>query len=573
MAPATSAISSAGAGTRRVIIFLWALLVASCALPVGILAALSWRASEDARVDAEDLVRRTVEVIYQHTLKVMETEELVLDRVVAAISAMKSEDIRKSEAIAALLHKSKEGKEEVSLIWILDAQGDAIVTSRPGLVLFNAADRDYFVAHRDRDAGMFIGTSHPARRTGRMIFDLSKRISSTDGGFAGVAAVSVSSAYLQGFFASVDARPGRVAQLVRVDGEVLARSPRGVETQRLAVSDPLMRAISRADQAITWNASPADDSERLIGFRRVSPYPLFVTFALGRSAALQPWLSESVFDASILIPSGVLLGLVALLALRGARQEKAALARLAAEIRERSTIEAQLRQAQKMEALGELTSGLAHDFNNLLTAIRIYVDVIQGAVTDTRVRKSADAMIKEIERAGSLIRSLLAFARRQPLEVQTFDLNATIRGMQSLLRQSVGAAIFIELDLAPDLWPVKADVNQTEVAILNLAINARDAMPVGVLRIVTANAKLSGEPEGLIGCYVSLSLIDTGTGMPPETVARAFEPFFTTKAPEKGSGLGLSSVYGFAQQSHGTVVIRSKPVEGTAVTIYLPRGN
>jgi len=340
---------------------------------------------------------------------------------------------------------------------------------------------------------------------------------------------------------------------------------------RLAVADPLTRAIAGSDQGITWSKSSTDHAQRLIGYRRIGAYPLYVTFAIDRAAALQPWYSKLLFDSSILIPSGILLALVTLLALHGARQQRAALAQLAAETRERATVEAQLRQAQKMEALGELTSGLAHDFNNLLTAIRIYVDVIHGALTDAKVRRFADAMVKEIERAGNLIRSLLMLARRRPLDMQAFDVNATIRGMEPLLRQSVGPAICIEFDLAPDLWSVKADVNQTDVAILNLAINARDAMPVGVLRIATANVELTGEPDGLAGPHVSISVTDTGTGMSTETIARAFEPFFTTKAPEKGSGLGLSSVYAFARQSNGTVVIASKQGEGTTVTIYLPR--
>jgi len=571
MAPAMSAGRPAGKVTRPVIAFLLTLLVASMLLPAGILAALSWRAYVDARADAEDRVRRTIEVIYQHALKVLETEDLVLDRVVAAASRTEPGDIRSSEAMSALLHKVNEAKEQIALILVMDAKGDVIASSRPGLDALNLSDRDYFVAQRDGDAGTFIGTLHLGRLTGLPVFNLSRRISSADGRFQGVAAVSVPSAYLQGFFASVDAGPGRVAQLVRADGEILVRSPPLADAQRLAVADPLMRAMSGADQGITRSGHSVDDSQRLIGYRRVGSYPLYVIVAIDRAAALQPWYARSMIDASILIPGGVLLALVTLLALRGARAQRAALAQLAAETRERVTVEAQLRQAQKMQALGELTSGLAHDFNNLLTAIRIYVDVIHGALTDAKVRKFADAMVKEIERAGNLIRSLLTLARRRPPEMQVFDVNATIRGMESLLRQSVGPAIDIAFDLAPDLWRVKADVNQTDVAILNLAINARDAMPVGVLRIATANVELTGEPDGLAGPHVSISVTDTGTGMSTETIARAFEPFFTTKAPEKGSGLGLSSVYAFARQSNGTVVIASKQGEGTTVTIYLPR--
>jgi signal transduction histidine kinase len=311
----------------------------------------------------------------------------------------------------------------------------------------------------------------------------------------------------------------------------------------------------------------------LTGFQRIDPYRLYITLEIDRATALAPWYASLRFQAGILVPGAVVLFLVTLLALCGARREQAALVGLAAETRQRATIEAQFRQSQKMETLGELTSGLAHDFKNLLTAIRIYVDAIQESLTDRKVRKFAEAAVREVHRADSLIRSLIAFARRQPLEVRTFDLNEAVCNMKPLLRQSVGVGVTIELALAPDLWPVKADVNQTEVAILNLAINARDAMPSGgTLRIATSSQELDGEPDCLVGPYVSICLSDSGSGMSPGVLARAFEPFFTTKAPDKGSGLGLSSVYGFARQSQGTAVIASAPGAGTSVTVYLPRG-
>jgi signal transduction histidine kinase len=569
MAPDLSPGRPAGEASHRVIVFLLTLLVASAVLPVVILAALSWRGYVEARADAEDRARRSVAVIDRHTLSVLETEDMALDRVVAAATGMEPADVRSSEAVATLLHKVNETMAHMSAILVVDAKGDVIASSGQGLDPPNVSDQDYFVAQRDRDAGTFVGAVHPGT-TGRPVFDLSRRISSADGAFEGVVVVTMSPAYLEGFFASVDAGPGRVAQVVRADGEILVRDPPAADVQRLAAADPLMRAIAASDQGIAWSMSSADGSQRLIGHCRVGFYPLYVTVAIDRTAALQPWYANMMFDASILIPCALLLAVVTLLALRGARRQNAALAQLAAETRERMTVEARLRQAQKMEALGELTSGLAHDFNNLLTAIRIYVDVIHGALTDAKVRKFADAMVTEIERAGNLIRSLLTLARHRPQEMQAFDVNATIRGMESLLQQSVGPGIDIAFDLAPDLWWAKADVNQTDVALLNLAINARDAMPSGVLRLATANAELAGEPDGLTGRYVAISVTDTGTGMSRETVARALEPFFTTKAPGKGTGLGLSSVYAFARQSNGTVVIASQPGEGTTVTIYLP---
>jgi signal transduction histidine kinase len=181
-----------------------------------------------------------------------------------------------------------------------------------------------------------------------------------------------------------------------------------------------------------------------------------------------------------------------------------------------------------------------------------------------------------LERGRKLTGQLLAFARRQPLRVARVDINAELHRMSELLAQTVGSKIRVVNDLAPDLWPVDTDVTQLELAVINLAINARDAMPEGgVLRLRTFNTTLSPRSfdRGLImgGDFVGLEISDTGTGMPPEVLARAFEPFFTSKAPGKGTGLGLSMVYGFARQSGGSASIRSVVGRGTTVTLLLPR--
>jgi signal transduction histidine kinase len=572
-APVTLAVSSAVESTQRVIVFLRGLLVASCTLPLCVLAALAWHDYVHIRAAAEERVRRTVETIHQHTLKVLETEELILDRVLAAADGMAADEISRSAAITTLMRRMSAGKEQIASIWLVDAVGQIVASSRTMLGHFHVPERDYFVAQRDEDVGTFVGAPHIGKTSGRTVFNLSRRRTSAAGAFDGVTAVAVSVAYLQDFFRSVGAGPGEVARLVRADGELLVQSPAPSDAARPDPVDRLPVPFGAADRGVMWLVSAADKVERLTAFQRIDPYRLYVTLEVDRATALQPWYASLTFDAEILVPSAVVLTLVTLLALVRARREQIALMRLAAEMRQRATIEAQFRQAQKMGALGELTSGLAHDFKNLLTAIRIYVDVIQGSLTDRKIRKLADAVIREVHRADNLIRSLIAFARRQPMEVRTFDLNAAILGMRPLLRQSVGGGIAIEFALGRDVRPVKADINQTEVAILNLAINARDAMPAGgTLRISTANVELAGEPDCLVGPYVAIAMADTGGGMSPDVLARAFEPFFTTKAPDKGSGLGLSSVYGFARQSQGAAVITSSPGEGTSVVIYLPTG-
>ena len=242
----------------------------------------------------------------------------------------------------------------------------------------------------------------------------------------------------------------------------------------------------------------------------------------------------------------------------------------------RTRAEAELHQAQKMEALGQLTGGVAHDFNNLLTVLRGSLEMLSGRQRDPKLQARVDTALGTIERAEKLTGQLLAFSRRQPLSVARVDLNDLLHQMVELLARTVGSGIKVTTDFAPDLWPVDVDSTQLELAVINLAINSRDAMPSGgCLAVRTFNTALppraaADELSGG-GEFVSLEISDTGVGMPPEVIARAFEPFFTTKGPGKGTGLGLSMAYGFARQSGGSAAIRSEVGHGTTVTLLLPR--
>jgi CheY-like chemotaxis protein len=216
---------------------------------------------------------------------------------------------------------------------------------------------------------------------------------------------------------------------------------------------------------------------------------------------------------------------------------------------------------------------MAHDFNNLLAVVVGNLDLLEAKLeSDPEARELSDTALQAALRGAELTRQLLAFSRRQALEPKVFDLNALVRGTTQLLRRTLGERIVIQLQLAEALWPAIADPTQVESALVNLAINARDAMPRGGrLRIACFNHR--GPPaEGMAeGDYVALAVTDTGTGMEAEVARRAFDPFFTTKPVGKGTGLGLSMIYGFARQSGGHVALRTAPGEGTTVTIYLPR--
>ncbi|WP_150290089.1 CHASE3 domain-containing protein [Sphingobium estronivorans] len=289
--------------------------------------------------------------------------------------------------------------------------------------------------------------------------------------------------------------------------------------------------------------------------------------------------------------SAVLVTLLGALALRTARRRVAeaiesqralrhANKRLIAEGLEREAAEAQLRQMQKMESIGQLTGGIAHDFNNMLAIVIGSLDIARRRLTpdiDPHIAKGIDNAAEGAQRAAQLTARLLAFSRQQPLDPQPTDLNKLVGGMSELLRRTIGESIRVETVLAGGLWRASIDASQLEAAIINLCVNSRDAMPTGGrLTIETANAHLddayvAAHEDVAAGQYVMVSVTDTGTGMPPEVVERAFDPFFTTKGVGKGTGLGLSQVFGFIKQSRGHVKIYSEPGEGTIIKVYMPR--
>jgi PAS domain S-box-containing protein len=252
--------------------------------------------------------------------------------------------------------------------------------------------------------------------------------------------------------------------------------------------------------------------------------------------------------------------------------------RVEQEVAERREAEEALRQAQKMEAVGQLTGGIAHDFNNLLTIIIGNIDTVIrrfSSDSDPRARRSLENALKGAERAASLTQRLLAFSRRQPLDPRTIDVGKLLAGMSDLLTRSISESVAVQIVADVDVWPVEADPHQLENVILNLAVNARDAMPGGgTLTISAANVDFGegSAPDGVLpGQYVAIAVADSGIGMSPETVAKVFDPFFTTKEVGKGTGLGLSMVYGFAKQSGGHVEIDSTEGEGTTVRLFLGR--
>ncbi len=337
----------------------------------------------------------------------------------------------------------------------------------------------------------------------------------------------------------------------------LVRSDRGkvaMDRIRSIIAD-----VRRSENAVLQNRlSHAEDMDDWM--RLVSVLALIAVFALAAFGVFSArrWLGDLVAATTQLTESNL---------------------SLKKEIATREAAEAQIRQMQKMEAVGQLTGGIAHDFNNMLAVIISAMNLAQRKLKrgETDITQFVDAASDAAGRAANLTARLLAFSRQQPLAPQVIDANRLVTGMSDLLRRTLGETVAVETVLAGGLWRTFADTSQLENALVNLAVNGRDAMPEGGrLTIETANCHLDEgyaavHVEVPAGQYVLIAVTDTGIGMSPEVVTKAFEPFFTTKGVNKGTGLGLSQVFGFVKQSGGHVKIYSEPDRGTTVKVYLPR--
>jgi two-component system NtrC family sensor kinase len=278
------------------------------------------------------------------------------------------------------------------------------------------------------------------------------------------------------------------------------------------------------------------------------------------------WLASIASHLVFGIPATLLLFVLLGLALRRTKL-------LYAEADRREAAEAALRQSQRLEAIGRLTGGVAHDFNNLLMVIAGSVERLKVQRRDDKDARYLDMIATAAKRGETLTRQLLSFSRQQALNPQAIDLAKWIPELSDLVRRSLREDVEVAIDTSGDPCPVKVDPGEFELAILNICVNARDAMPNGgKLQVNARHVRLDGAPdvEGLTGEFAAIGFADTGSGIPAEVLPRVFEPFFTTKAASKGTGLGLSQVYGFARQSGGTATIASTPGRGTTVTIYLP---
>ncbi|MBX6742899.1 MAG: hypothetical protein IRY87_12740 [Acetobacteraceae bacterium] len=563
-----------------------ALWLAALLVPAFAFGFAAWSAWQDVRQDAEARMLRAVDVLHEHALRAFQTQEVVLTAIDDHLRGRSWDEIAQSRQVHAFLRRIERSAPTIGGLALVRPDGRLAMTSRLAVpaVPIDFSDRDYVQWHRAGHAGLFLSGVQVTRPHGWLGFVLSLGRTNADGRpDGGTIASSFPPNHFTDFFATVRHGEQDVLALLREDGAILARLPAPPEgtSHEPRPDGPLVRAwrTKASGRGVVRLTSALDGKDRLFAFRSVDPYPAVVVYGLSADAPRAAWLRR-------LRPIAVVSGLAALLLLtltalaqRTARREAAALAAAANEAEARAETEARLRQAERVGALGQIAAGIAHDFNNLIQSVSAAALLLdRRADNSDEVRRLAGLVRDAAERGTRVVRRVLDFSRQPPREEgECFDCGAALRRMRGLLAGMLGPGIRLHLDLPPTLPPAQGNRAEFETVILNLAGNARDAMPEGgtiriAARPVTVEQAIPSphDAEPLApGRYLQLTVSDTGTGMPPEVLARVGEPFFTTKPAGKGTGLGLSLARRFADRAGGALRVASRPGEGTAVTLWL----
>jgi signal transduction histidine kinase len=555
-----------------------ALLVAAVLLPFISVLAMAFSDLRTREAEATDVTLRTVRVAEEHALKVFDMNEALDARVVDLVQGLDDEGIREREAV---IHEKLQtmggGYPQVAAVAIFGHDGTLLASSRflpaPRVSI---ADREDFVGIRDGKVLDHVSKVMVGHVAGEIVFNTGVERRAEDNSFAGIVSVALRPSYFNAFYRELLGGPESpmIMALTRSDASLLAHYPvRPHRKAEPAQHNAFTAALAENRRAGVVRVHSAVDGENLIvAFRRIGSYPVYVACGYRTSAIWAAWYRHlSVLILSMFVPS-IVLWCVIWLSLRRLAAEEEAWERWQAEASMRRSIESAYRQSRKMEALGNLVGSVAHDFNNLLMIVSANVQIVRrrGAAAFDRELSAVERALKS---GQSLTRQLLGVARKQPLRNETLVVESWLPSCRELLRASLGAKVALVMDIGVEVWPMRVDVAELELALINIAVNARDAMPNGGRFAVRASNISFRHEDGfpITGDFVQLSLEDTGVGMPPEILARAFEPLFTTKPKGMGTGLGLPQVFAFCERSGGLAAIDSAIGAGTSVRLYLPR--
>ena len=553
------------------------LLVLSIVGPAAIFAFAAWYDWRETYDQSILQASRTVQILREHALKVFEANEFAIDQIEERIRGLDWQTIRNSEEIHNYLVRLVRQQRSVSSILLIAPDGKAAALSgafpTPDL---DMSDRALFIAAKNGELGTRIGEPIVGRLTGAHLVIVSRPRAAPGGAFNGIIAVATSLDRFSEFYRDITSVDENSVTLGRTDGAVLAREPPTTTgASRLTQASGFMRSVRTGGKTYR-TIGELDGVERVHSIVPVGNYPVYVSYGVSVTAMRKLWLLDMLMFGAFAVSAAVALFAVSHLALRRVRNEQQLIGQWREEVQRRESAENALRQTQKMEALGQLTGGVAHDFNNMLMVIGGNVEMLRKKVGPGAERQIA--AIEHAARSGeALTRKLLAFSRRRLVQARSVELGPFVLKVADLVKPSLPHGIELTVEIPPDVWPVQVDADDLELALVNVVLNARDAMPDGgTVTISARNRALAADSldaDHLVGDFVLLSVADSGTGIAGEHLSRVFEPFFTTKEVGRGTGLGLSQVYGFAKQNGGAVTIDSAPGNGATVNLLLRRSD
>jgi signal transduction histidine kinase/ActR/RegA family two-component response regulator len=516
-------------------------------------------------------------VAHEHALKMLETNQMLLARMLDLLGTSSDEQVlARSAEVHERLKEMASELPQVQGLFTHGADSRSLANSRvhPPPRHIDYTDRDWYAAHREeRGSPVFVTEQLRSRATGEAIFDMSRRRVFADGSFAGTVHVSLRPEYFTSFWQEMTATtPGLRMAVLRADGRFIARWPDSVpEGGAVASKHPIMQSIAGGVAAASMDTTSAFDSgKRVLVYRKLGEYPLYVTTSFRTADVLARWAWRVGLLALFVVPLTAALAFMAWVALKRTREELDAVQRLEEETTRRQRSELALAQSQKLETVGQLAGGVAHDFNNLLMIVANNVHILRLRRTQGVERELA-AIGRAVDSGTRLTRQLLALAGRQALAPERILLQERLQGMLDLVRPALPASVEIAAEVAPDTGPIFVDAPELELALINLALNARDAMEHGGRLGISARNAAPGEIDGRAGEQVVIEVTDTGSGIDAAIADRVAEPFFTTKSAGKGTGLGLSQVQALCRSAGGRMDIASRPGSGTRIRLSFPR--
>ncbi|WP_205962843.1 hybrid sensor histidine kinase/response regulator [Pararobbsia silviterrae] len=561
------------AATHRILLIVFA---ASVLVPFMCLCGYGYFDFQRRVADANDVIDRLARVGVEQAVKVMDLNEAIGTRI---IDLLGNGDDRAIRARERTLHDAMTeiggGYPQVAAISVLGVDGDLLASSR----FYPAPNesikqREDFREIRARRPKPNFSLPMLGRLTGLVIFDTGMGRSAPNGAFLGAVMIALRQDYFRSFYADlVSNNDALLIGLYRDDGGLLARYPEVRPGTNPAPNTAFVAALASGQQAGHLRMrSTIDGVERYLSYRRVGDYPLYVSVGYAHAAIFAQWWPHLMIVASLTALPCVAVWLLIAFSLRRLREEQRAWERWQSEVGLRLSAEAASRHLQRMGALGNLVANVAHDFNNLLMVVDANMSLVRH-----KGFRNAEPEVLAVERAAAnaetVARRLLSVARKQPLKPAPLDLATWLLAASGLLHTSVGHSIEMRVDVPADIWPVFTDPTELELALINIAVNARDVLqPGGRFSIVCENVRLDAADGHLAaGEYVRISLTDSGEGMSEEVRLRVFEPLFTTKVVGSGTGLGLTQVLAACEQAGGTARIESAPGAGTTVRLYLAR--